>query len=80
MNTKKQILASLNDEFIRWENFLAGLSEDQINTPNAFGIWSTKDVVGHLTGWQQLSAARLEAALENKQPDYPRIVCKAGSG
>ena len=33
--------------------------------------WSVKDVVAHLRAWQQVSIARLEAALLNEAPEYP---------
>ncbi len=71
MNVKMQMLVTLKEEFDRWEEFLNGLSEDQITLPNVFDEWSIKDVIAHLTGWQQLSVARLEASLEKNQPKYP---------
>lgn len=71
MKDKQQILALLREELNRWEDVLAGLSNTQISTPHSQSIMSTKDVVGHLRAWQQVSNARLEAALDNSQPVYP---------
>lgn len=72
MNTdKKQILALLREELNRWEELLAGLSDAQILTPHSHSIMSTKDVVGHLRAWQQVSNARLEAAQHNSEPAFP---------
>jgi hypothetical protein len=32
---------------------------------------SIKDIIAHLTVWQQINVARLEAARQNKEPEYP---------
>ena len=72
MNDKKQMLALLKEEFNQWEALLAGLSEAQIIAPHLSANLSIKDVMAHLMVWQQLSIARLEAALLDKEPEYPR--------
>jgi hypothetical protein len=71
MNDQKQILANLKEEFSRWEALLAGLSEEQITSPNSTSNWSIQDVVGHLRAWQQVSIARLEATQLDREPFYP---------
>ena len=75
MNDKQQILAALRGEFDRWEELLTGMSEEQITAPYAahkpYNL-SLKDVIAHLRAWQQRSVARLEAALLDKQPVFPR--------
>jgi hypothetical protein len=48
MNMKDHILAALREQFIRWEELLAGLSEDQITAPRFDLDWSIKDVMAHL--------------------------------
>ena len=72
MNEKQHILDELAEVFNRWQSLLAGLSEQQIHTPLAPSSWTVKDLVAHLWSWQQASVARAEAALQNKQPNYPR--------
>ena len=71
MNDKQHILTTLREEFNRWEELLAGLSEAQITAAQLPGNWSIKDVIAHLRAWQQRSIARLEAALLNRAPEYP---------
>src|SRR5437588_13019178 len=71
MNDKQHILTTLREEFNRWEELLAGLSEAQITAAQLPGNWSIKDVIAHLWAWQQRSIARLEAALLNRPPEYP---------
>jgi len=71
MTDKKQFITMLKEEFDRWEELLAGLSEEQITAPQLAGDWSIKDVLGHLRAWQQVSIARLEAAGLGKEPVFP---------
>lgn len=71
INNQQQILTDLRDLFNRWETFLNSLSDTQITAPRVFGDWSIKDVVAHLRAWQQRSIARLEAALNFHEPQFP---------
>jgi hypothetical protein len=71
MNEKQQALATLRDEYNRWETLLSGLSEAQITAPQLPENWSIKDVIAHLWSWQQRSIARLEAAQLDRAPEYP---------
>jgi hypothetical protein len=71
MNGKQQILTDLIEIFSRWQELLVSLSVEQIAKPLPPSQWTVKDVVTHLWSWQQASVARMEAALQNKEPDYP---------
>jgi hypothetical protein len=71
MNDKQQILTMLKEEFTRWEELLASLSEAQITAPHLPANLSSKDVIAHLRAWQQVSIARLEAAQLNQEPVFP---------
>ena len=72
MNDKQGILIALREEFNRWETLLASLSEAQITAPQLPSHLSIKDVIAHLRAWQQRSIARLEAALLNREPEFPK--------
>ena len=71
MQNKTQIINMLREEFSRWEELLAGLSEEQINVPLTPSTFSIKDTLAHLRAWQQVSIARLEAAQLDKEPVFP---------
>jgi hypothetical protein len=71
MNMQEHILAALWEQFDQWELTLAGLSEEQIATPRSASDWSIKDNVVHLWAWQLRSIARLEAALNGREPVFP---------
>lgn len=72
MDMKEHILSALREEFNRWEELLASMSEEQIAAPLLPSEWSTIDVMNHLWAWQQRSIARMQAALHNREPDFPR--------
>lgn len=78
MNMKEHILAALREQFNRWEELLMSLGDEQITAPRFDHNWSIKDVVVHLWAWQQISIARMEAAVLNQEPEFPRWVAELG--
>lgn len=72
MNMKDHILAALREQFNQWEDLLTNMREEQIISPHLPSQWSTKDEIAHLRAWQQRSIARLEAALFNRAPEFPK--------
>jgi hypothetical protein len=78
MNMKDHILTALKEQFGRWEELLASMSDEQITAPRFDHNWSIKDVVAHLWGWQQISIARMQAAALNRELEYPRWVAELG--
>jgi hypothetical protein len=72
MQMKEHILAGLRDQADRWDELLAGLSEEALLAPGPGGDWSVKDIVYHLWAWQQRTVARCEAALADREPIFPR--------
>ncbi len=79
MDNKQEMLALLRDEFARWQEFVAGKREIELVTPDPNSEWSLKDILAHLRGWQQISIARLEAAIENREPNFPAWVAELGA-
>ena len=71
MNMKDHIVAALREEFDQWEELLANLSEEQLTTPHLNSKLSTKDVVAHVWAWQQISIVRMEAAVHDREPEFP---------
>jgi hypothetical protein len=74
MNMKEHILAALQEQFDSWEELLASLNEEQISTPHFDLDWSIKDVIAHLWAWQQISVARMDAGLQNREPEFPKWI------
>lgn len=73
MSGKEQLLSMLKEDFNRWEELLAGMSEEQITAVQLPSELTVKDIVAHLWAWQQISVARLEAALHKREPEYPAL-------
>ena len=71
MNMKQHILAGLREQIDLWEKLLAGLSEAQMLTPLTPSHWLIKDVIAHLYVWQKRSIARVEAAVNHHEPNFP---------
>lgn len=71
METKREILLELRWEFDRWEDLLAELNEAQLIARSLPSSWSVKDTLAHLWAWQQRSIARLAAARQNSEPEFP---------
>jgi hypothetical protein len=68
MKEKDKIIQGIKDIYHRWEVLLASLDEEQIIRQDSLSEMSIKDVIVHLYTWQQLSIARLEAALSGSEP------------
>src|SRR5512140_179342 len=68
--SKAQLIMQLREEYDRWQQLLGSLTEQQVVARELPARLSIKDVVAHLWEWQRLSVARLEAAIDNRRPDY----------
>ena len=71
MDMKTHLLTALREQLEQWEDLLAILNEAQLTTPLLPSHWSPKDVLSHLAAWQQISTARVEAALADREPQFP---------
>lgn len=71
MNAQSPILTNLRQEFDHWQDLLAGLSEEQLTARALPDNQSIQDVLAHLWAWLQISIARLEAAVADREPVYP---------
>ena len=78
MNMKEHILSALREQFNSWEELLGSLNEAQITAPKFDFDWSIKDVIAHLWAWQQISVARLEGGLRNREPEFPKWILSLG--
>lgn len=79
MNMKDHILTALQEQFDAWKLLLDSLSETQITTPMS-GEWAIKDVIAHLWAWQQISLARMNAAVNHQEPEFPTWVAELHRG
>jgi len=80
MNMKEHIVAALKEQFNHWEELLKNLNNDEITIPRFDYDWSIKDVIAHLWGWQQISTARMKAAVHNREPEFPKWATELAEG
>lgn len=71
LNTREALLGAVREVRQDLERMVAEVDERLMARPGSFGEWSFKDLLAHLTGWRQVTAARLEAALRREEPVYP---------
>jgi len=68
-STKTQLLADIKTERNRLENCLAQLSPEDMLLSRAVSGWSVKDILAHLTAWEQLFLGWYQAGLRNETPE-----------
>jgi hypothetical protein len=68
--TKSELLSKLQEKIQQWEAFLAQIGPRRLEQPGVNGLWSMKDMVAHLTGWNRWLVARLGAA-QRSEPEPP---------
>ena len=71
MSDKETILEQLTSELETWQSLITPLTEEQATVPGLPNGWSVKDLLAHLMAWQQVTRARLEAALQDRKPVLP---------
>lgn len=62
---KTQLLADIKSEHQRLENYLELLLEAEMLKTGVVGDWSVKDLLAHLTAWEQLFLSWYRAGLTN---------------
>ena len=71
LNTRAALLEAVRGLREEIERVVAAVGEERMEQPGSFGAWTFKDVIAHLTGWRQVTAARLEAGLRAEEPVFP---------
>jgi hypothetical protein len=66
--TRRQVLAKLD---AAWKDFTAsyaGLTDDEILRPGVTKAWSIRDIIAHVTTWEEEALTHLPAILEGRTP------------
>ena len=66
--SKSALLDNVQTGYLRFEDLLAPLSEEQMTTPTVNGTWSIKDNVAHLTAWHGYLLDQLQGVIAGKEP------------
>ena len=74
--TKDQLLARLDDAWKDFEASYAGLTEQQLLIDGVTGAWSVRDIIAHVTWWEEEALEHLPLILAGGRP--PRYSVKYG--
>ena len=65
---KQQLLKRLEKEWRAFQESYAGLSDSQMTKPGATKAWSVRDILAHVTTWEEEALKRLPVILQGGRP------------
>jgi hypothetical protein len=71
-----KLLKRLDNAWVAFKASYAGLTEEQLLEPGVTGRWSVRDIIAHVTTWEEEALEHLPAILEGRRP--PRYSVKYG--
>ena len=70
--SKKQLLTAMQKEHGKLTNLLATLSPETLNQSSKdIENWAVKDVLTHVTAWEQMVISWYQAGLQGDVPELP---------
>jgi len=73
---RQQLLKQLDTAWTAFKESYAGLSDSQLTEPGVTGDWSVKDIIAHVTWWEEEALTHLPLILTGGRP--PRYSIKYG--
>ena len=71
---RERLFGRLDGEWTRLMESCSGLSDSALNEPGPVGLWSVRDLVGHIATWDEEALAALPVILEGKKlPRYASL-------
>lgn len=71
ITTKTDLIAAIERTRGELDDALAGLSPDAMRQPGVCGEWSIKDVLAHITGWEQHMLRWYRAGQRGEEIEWP---------
>jgi hypothetical protein len=65
---RRQLLHRLDKAWLEFKESYAGLSDSQILEPGVQGNWSVRDILAHVTTWEEEALKHLPVILEGGRP------------
>jgi hypothetical protein len=66
--TRDQVLRRLDKAWIAFRDSYAGLSQSDILEPGVTKAWSVRDIIAHVTTWEEEALKHLPAVLDGRRP------------
>jgi hypothetical protein len=71
--SKSELMAELEQEFVNIERICSGLSEEEMIATGVQGEWSVKDILAHLSAWENHLLDRIGYVMTGHEPRYPAM-------
>lgn len=71
---KRQVLGRLDKAWIDFEESHEGLSDSQLLVPGVTGAWSVRDILAHVTTWEEEALKHLRSVLRGQTPPRYSVV------
>jgi hypothetical protein len=68
IDKRNQLLKRLNTAWSAFKESYAGLSDSQLMEPGVAGAWSVRDVIAHVTTWEEEALKHLPVILRGGKP------------
>jgi hypothetical protein len=68
VNKRQQVLNRLDKTWRALQESYAGLSEVEMSEPGVTGLWSVKDIIAHVTTWEEEALKHLPLILMGGKP------------
>jgi hypothetical protein len=65
---RQQLLKQIDKTWVDLQESYAGLSDAQLTEPGAMGDWSVKDILAHVTTWEEEAIKYLPLILQGGRP------------
>ena len=65
---RRRLLKRLDEARLTFKASYAGLSEAQLLEPGVTGAWSVRDIIAHVTTWEEEALKHLPSILEGERP------------
>ena len=73
---RQQLLKQLDKAWTAFKESYAGLSDSQLTEPGVTGDWSVKDIIAHVTWWEEEALKHLPLIIKGGRP--PRYSIQYG--
>jgi len=71
---KQQVIDKLEQAWAAFQQSYAGLTDEQMVAPGVTGDWSVKDLLAHVSWWEEEALKHLPHILQGKRPPRYSVV------